>query len=135
MPDMHSRRPLDAPLDSSLEVVALLQEHIVRDGSSCLMVTHDNRVLDKADRIVSMVDGASCPRHGARAGADLRDAVEIDFSQAGDVELSTWPKDGTTAVRRRRRPDPAGEWVPVLSAARGEVDVRVADAKARGSCQ
>lgn len=42
---------------SSLEVVSLLQEHIARDGSSCLMVTHDNRVLDKADRIVSMVDG------------------------------------------------------------------------------
>jgi Fe-S cluster assembly ATPase SufC len=30
---------------------------LFRDGSSCLMVTHDNRVLDKADRIVSMVDG------------------------------------------------------------------------------
>ncbi len=43
--------------DSSLEVVGLLQEHIARDGSSCLMVTHDNRVIDKADRLVSMVDG------------------------------------------------------------------------------
>lgn len=42
---------------SSLEVVELLREHAVRDGSSILMVTHDNRVLDKADRIVSMVDG------------------------------------------------------------------------------
>ena len=37
--------------------LSLLQEHISRSGSSCLMVTHDNRVIDKADRLVSMVDG------------------------------------------------------------------------------
>ena len=43
--------------NSSLEVVALLHEHIINNGSSCLMVTHDNRVIDKADRLVSMVDG------------------------------------------------------------------------------
>lgn len=42
---------------SSLEVVGLLQELAVRDGASILMVTHENRILDKADRIVSMVDG------------------------------------------------------------------------------
>ncbi|WP_279605370.1 ATP-binding cassette domain-containing protein [Methylobacterium sp. E-016] len=42
---------------SSHEVVSLLQEHIAGTGASCLMVTHDNRVLDKADRIVSLVDG------------------------------------------------------------------------------
>ncbi|MGE5150836.1 MAG: ATP-binding cassette domain-containing protein [Rhodospirillaceae bacterium] len=43
--------------ESSLEVVSLLQEHIAGSGSSCLMVTHDNRVIDKADRLISMVDG------------------------------------------------------------------------------
>jgi putative ABC transport system ATP-binding protein len=42
---------------SSLEVVTILQERALADGASILMVTHDNRILDKADRIVSMVDG------------------------------------------------------------------------------
>jgi putative ABC transport system ATP-binding protein len=42
---------------SSVEVVSLLQERTAADGASVLMVTHDNRILDKADRIVSMVDG------------------------------------------------------------------------------
>ena len=42
---------------SSVEVVGLLQELAAADGASILMVTHDNRILDKADRIVSMVDG------------------------------------------------------------------------------
>lgn len=42
---------------SSNVVVALLREHIAENGASCLMVTHDNRVLDKADRILSLVDG------------------------------------------------------------------------------
>ncbi len=42
---------------SSVEVVGLLQELAVADQASVLMVTHDNRILDKADRIVSMVDG------------------------------------------------------------------------------
>jgi len=40
-----------------VEVVGLLQELAAADGASILMVTHDNRILDKADRIVSMVDG------------------------------------------------------------------------------
>lgn len=44
-------------IKSSHEVVKLLQEHIAENASSCLMVTHDNRILDRADRIVSLVDG------------------------------------------------------------------------------
>lgn len=46
---------MDGP--SSAEVVGLLQELVVHGGSSVLMVTHDNRILDKADRIISMLDG------------------------------------------------------------------------------
>jgi putative ABC transport system ATP-binding protein len=46
---------LDA--DSGREVVTIFQE-MARDlGSTILIVTHDNRILDVADRIVSMVDG------------------------------------------------------------------------------
>lgn len=42
---------------SSLDVVALLHELAVEEGSAIVMVTHDNRIIDQADRIASMVDG------------------------------------------------------------------------------
>jgi len=44
-------------LEASNVVVDLLKELAREDGSSILMVTHDNRILDAADRIVNMVDG------------------------------------------------------------------------------
>jgi putative ABC transport system ATP-binding protein len=42
---------------STKEVVALLKELANENGSSIMMVTHDNRILEAADRIVNMVDG------------------------------------------------------------------------------
>lgn len=43
--------------ESGREVVTLFQELARHDGTTILMVTHDNRILDVADRIVNMVDG------------------------------------------------------------------------------
>ncbi|MFV1967482.1 MAG: ATP-binding cassette domain-containing protein [Pirellulaceae bacterium] len=42
---------------SGREVVTLFQELARSQGVTILMVTHDNRILDVADRIVNMVDG------------------------------------------------------------------------------
>ena len=42
---------------SGREVVMLMQKLAKEQGRTILMVTHDNRILDVADRIVSMVDG------------------------------------------------------------------------------
>lgn len=42
---------------SGREVVTLFQQLAREDGCTILMVTHDNRILDVADRIVNMVDG------------------------------------------------------------------------------
>jgi putative ABC transport system ATP-binding protein len=39
------------------EVVTLFQELAKEQGCTIIMVTHDNRILDVADRIVNMVDG------------------------------------------------------------------------------
>jgi putative ABC transport system ATP-binding protein len=39
------------------QIVDLLQELAKKQGSSILMVTHDNRILDIADRIIEMEDG------------------------------------------------------------------------------
>jgi putative ABC transport system ATP-binding protein len=35
----------------------LLKETTVTDGTAVLMVTHDQRIIDAADRLVQMVDG------------------------------------------------------------------------------
>ncbi|NQT36112.1 MAG: ATP-binding cassette domain-containing protein [Planctomycetes bacterium] len=42
---------------SGRDVVTLFQELATREQVTVLMVTHDNRILDVADRIVNMVDG------------------------------------------------------------------------------
>ena len=42
---------------SGRDVVTLLQKLAWEEGSTSLIVTHDNRILDVADRLVHMVDG------------------------------------------------------------------------------
>jgi len=42
---------------SGREVVTIFQEMARESGRTIIMVTHDNRILDVADRIVNMVDG------------------------------------------------------------------------------
>ena len=42
---------------SGREVVTLMQKLAKEQGCTILMVTHDNRILDVADRIVYMEDG------------------------------------------------------------------------------
>ena len=43
--------------DSAREAIRLLRALALEDGSSVLLVTHDSRVLESADRIVNLVDG------------------------------------------------------------------------------
>src|SRR5215469_5184724 len=43
--------------DSARAVVDFLKETTVEHGSAVLMVTHDHRIIEKADRLVHMVDG------------------------------------------------------------------------------
>lgn len=42
---------------ASLNVVTMLRELADENGSTVLIVTHDNRILEAADRIVNMIDG------------------------------------------------------------------------------
>jgi putative ABC transport system ATP-binding protein len=42
---------------SGRDVVTLMQKFAKEEGSTILMVTHDNRILDVADRIIHLVDG------------------------------------------------------------------------------
>jgi putative ABC transport system ATP-binding protein len=43
--------------DAGREVVAVLQQLAVEERAAIMLVTHDHRILDVADRIVNMVDG------------------------------------------------------------------------------
>jgi putative ABC transport system ATP-binding protein len=40
------------------EAVALMQRLVKEEGTTILMVTHDNRILDIADRLIELVDGS-----------------------------------------------------------------------------
>ena len=66
--------------DSSRIVVNLLKELTTQDGCTVMMVTHDNRILELADRIVNMVDGT------ITSDVVLRDAVMIcEFLRTMDL--------------------------------------------------
>ncbi|ADZ69897.1 ATP-binding cassette domain-containing protein [Polymorphum gilvum] len=54
--------------DSGLQVVRLLKRLGAERGTTTLMVTHDNRILDLADRIVTMEDGRIVRDERCRAG-------------------------------------------------------------------
>jgi putative ABC transport system ATP-binding protein len=43
--------------ESAHKVVDLLKETTIEQGSTVVMVTHDHRIIEKADRLVHMVDG------------------------------------------------------------------------------
>ena len=40
-----------------MNVISLLKQMTVEHGSAVMMVTHDHRIIDSADRLVHMVDG------------------------------------------------------------------------------
>jgi putative ABC transport system ATP-binding protein len=58
-PDLVLADEPTAALDkqSGRDVMTLLQHLAKEQGKTVLMVTHDNRILDVADRIITMVDG------------------------------------------------------------------------------
>jgi putative ABC transport system ATP-binding protein len=43
--------------DSAAEVIDLLRRIGASRGMTTLLVTHDNRILDRADRILTLEDG------------------------------------------------------------------------------
>jgi len=83
---------------SSMEVVSLLHEQAVEEGGGVVMVTHDNRILDQADRLMSMVDGRIISDVLVRelvALCELLSQINF-FSQLSTAELS--------AVAEKMRP-------------------------------
>ena len=97
--------------DSTRNVVRLFKELTVEDGTAILMVTHDHRIIELADRLVHMVDG--------RIVSDvmLNDALRICEFLKGVEAVQDADPDRADACRRahdeaplpaRRCRDPRG---------------------------
>jgi putative ABC transport system ATP-binding protein len=84
--------------DSSRIVVNLLKELTTQDGCTVVMVTHDNRILELADRIVNMVDGT------IKSDVVLRDAVRIcEFLRTVDLFKHLTPTEITNIAEKMQR--------------------------------
>jgi putative ABC transport system ATP-binding protein len=84
--------------DSTRNVVRLFKELTVEDGAAILMVTHDHRIIELADRLVHMVDG--------RIVSDiiLNDALRIcEFLKDVDVFKSLTPNELTHVAERMHK--------------------------------
>jgi putative ABC transport system ATP-binding protein len=81
--------------DSAYKVVDLLKETTVERGATVVMVTHDHRIIEKADRLVHMVDG--------RIASDvvLHDQLRIcEFLKTVDVFKNLTPIELTNVAEK-----------------------------------
>ncbi len=84
--------------DSSRIVVNLLKDLTKQVGCTVMMVTHDNRILELADRIVNMVDGT------IKSDVVLRDAVTIcEFLRTVDLFKHLTPTELTNIAEKMKR--------------------------------
>jgi putative ABC transport system ATP-binding protein len=117
--------------DSTINVINLLKQTTVDYGAAVMMVTHDHRIIDSADRLVHMVDGR------IMSDVVLHDALRIcEFLRPIDLFKTLTPQQLTDVaehVKKRHfasgetiiREGESGEEFFVISD--GEVDVVRAD--------
>jgi putative ABC transport system ATP-binding protein len=117
--------------DSTRTVIELLKSMTIEHDSAVLMVTHDYRIIESADRLVHMVDG--------RIVSDvvLHDALRIcEFLRAVDLFRALTPTQLTdVAEKMKKRKYEAGETIiregesgeEFFLISDGEVDVIRAD--------
>jgi putative ABC transport system ATP-binding protein len=98
--------------ESSSTVVHLLKELTVEDGCTVIMVSHDNRILELADRIVNMVDGSIV------SDVVLRDMLMIcEFLKTVEIFKGLTPTEIAYVAERMKK----------RRCARGEVVIRQGD--------
>jgi putative ABC transport system ATP-binding protein len=113
--------------DSTRAVVDFLKETTVENGSAVVMVTHDHRIIEKADRLVHMVDGrivSDIVLHDALRICEFLKTVDA-FKELTPVELTNVAEQTT---KRRyvagdviiREGDPGEEFFLISD---GNVDV------------
>jgi putative ABC transport system ATP-binding protein len=93
--------------DATMNVIKLLKQTTVEDGAAVLMVTHDHRVIDSADRLVHMVDGR------IMSDVVLHDALRIcEFLRPIELFKTLTPRQLTdVAEKMSKRHYAAGETI------------------------
>jgi putative ABC transport system ATP-binding protein len=117
--------------DSTMNVIALLKQTTIDYGAAVMMVTHDHRIIDSADRLVHMVDGR------IMSDVVLHDALRIcEFLRPIDLFKALTPQqlsDVAEHVKKRhfaagdtviREGEPGEEFFVISD---GEVEVIRAD--------
>jgi putative ABC transport system ATP-binding protein len=117
--------------DSTMNVIGLLKQMTVEHGSAVMMVTHDHRIIDSADRLVHMVDGR------IMSDVVLHDALRIcEFLRPIELFRSLTPQQLTdVAEKMTKRHYAAGETIiregepgeEFFLVSEGEVEVDRAD--------
>jgi putative ABC transport system ATP-binding protein len=92
---------------STFKVLDLLKETAAEDGTAVLMVTHDHRIIERANRLIQLVDGRIV------SDVTLHDVAEIcAFLRRTDLFKSLTPRQLTEiAEKLARRRLQAGETV------------------------
>jgi putative ABC transport system ATP-binding protein len=116
---------------SGRTVVTMFQEMAQEHGTTILIVTHDNRILDVADRIVNMVDGKISSNVLVKESARIceflkdfpafKDLTPQSLTQVADKMSDYSYQPGETIIRQG---DPGREFFII---AEGRVSVQAAD--------
>jgi putative ABC transport system ATP-binding protein len=108
--------------DATMNVIKLLKQTTVEDGAAVLMVTHDHRIIDAADRLVHMVDGR------IMSDVVLHDALRIcEFLRPIEAFKTLTPRQLTdVAEKMSKRHYAAGETI-IQEGDRGEEFFLVSD--------
>jgi putative ABC transport system ATP-binding protein len=81
--------------DATMNVIKLLKETTTEDGAAVMMVTHDHRIIDSADRLVHMVDGR------IMSDVVLHDALRIcEFLRPIDLFKTLTPRQLTDVAEK-----------------------------------
>ena len=93
--------------DSTMNVINLLKQTTIDYGAAVMMVTHDHRIIDSADRLVHMVDGR------IMSDVVLHDALRIcEFLRPIDLFKTLTPQQLTdVAEHMKKRHFAAGETI------------------------
>ncbi|HEY3911831.1 MAG TPA: ATP-binding cassette domain-containing protein [Stellaceae bacterium] len=117
--------------DSARKVIDLLKETTAENDSAVIMVTHDYRIIESADRLVHMVDGrivSDVVLHDALRICEFLRAVDLFRSltptQLTDIAEKMTPRHFGTGETIVREGEPGEEFYLISD---GEVDVMRAD--------
>jgi putative ABC transport system ATP-binding protein len=108
--------------DSARNVVDLLKESTVENGATVVMVTHDHRIIEKADRLVHMVDG--------RIASDvvLHDALRIcEFLKTVDAFGGLTPLELTNVAEKMTKRQFVADDVIIRQGEEGEEFFLISD--------